>query len=770
MSNSLDFILVPFARYGGRIQPERIGLFLAEPPRRPARSRASDRLILYFTISGYQPFPTNEGEQILIDLAKIYYKTPGSVTAALRKVAEELNIQLLKRNVQDSGSGSQIVGNLTLVALRRGQIYLAQSGEMYALLLQAERSQYFYDSGMEGRGLGQSSNAPINYYHTVLQTDDILLLTAKPSPSWSVDTLAGIRGQELEDLKRGLFTNTGSDLNAVLILAKPGKGKISLSHVATDSLQIAQPEITEDLSLEEKIPPVVPLPPPPLDIPEPAEEAQVVVPEPVEDEITTPSGPVEAPGSQEPVVPPVPPPPPEAAATEEDQAVDVPSQDQPAQSTIRQPPISKILTAIGVFLMGILRMIANGLRAVLVFLLPDQGFFSMPASTMAFIAVAVPVVIATIAIVAYFQLGRASQYEELYAQAERMAVQAIGQTDLDSRRADWETVLDILDHTEDVRVTAETQALRKEAQNVLDGFDIVKRINFQPAIVGGLPDSVNVTQMVVADSDLYMLDGSNGSVIRARLGNQGFEVDQSFQCGSGTGDVSLDGSLVDIVPWQGGNRPDATILAMDASGNVLFCQPEESSQPAKLATSPSMSGEELKAMTIDLGNLYVLDPASNAVWIYWNNKIGEQPQLFFGNEVPEMQDAVDLMVNNDELYLLHSDGYVTLCVFSDLGVAPTRCSKPAYIDFRPGKENTPMVLEQPFTQILLNPPPDPSIYLLDPENQAINHFSLRSLTYQRQYASREPLPGETATAFAIDPVERYIFLAIGNEVYYGAIP
>jgi len=769
MSNPLELILVPFARYGGRIQPERIGLHIAESPRRPARSRASDRLVIYYTKSGYQAFLNADDERNLANLAKVYYKTPGSVTSALRTVAGELNTQLLEQNVQDSGSGSQVVGNLTLVVLRRGQVYLAQSGEMYALLLQADQSRYFYDSRMEGRGLGQSNNPPINYYHTVLQTDDILLLTAKPSHSWSVDTLAGIRGQELGDLKRGLFTNTGSDLNAVLIHAQTGKGEISISYVETDSAQIAPPKVAEQVAPEEKIPLVVPVPPPTMGVPETDEAAQIVAPEPVEEDTSTEFDTIEESELQDSLSHPVPPPTPEAPGIQAHQAVVVAPLEQPAQSTLKQTPISKIFAAIGAFLMGIIRMIGNGLRAVLVFILPDQGFFHMPAATMAFIAVAVPVVIATVAIVAYFQLGRVSQYEELYIQAERMAVQAISQTDLDSQRADWETVLNLLDHAESVRVTAETQALRMEAQKVLDGFDIIKRIDMKPAIVGGLPDLANITQMTVVDSDLYMLDENTGSVIRASLGSQGFEVDQSFLCGSENGDVSLDGLLVDIVPWQGSSQPDAAILAMDASGNVLFCQPEESPQPGKLAVSPSMSGEEFNAITTDLGHLYVLDPHSNAVWIYWNSKIRESPQLFFGNEVPEIQDAVDLMVNNDELYLLHADGTVTLCVFSNLGVAPTRCSNPDYIDFRPGKENMPIDLEQPFTQILLNPPPDPSIYLLDPENQLVNHFSLRSLTYQRQYASLDPLPGEIATAFAIDPVERYIFLAIGNEIYYGAI-
>jgi len=107
-----------------------------------------------------------------------------------------------------------------------------------------------------------------------------------------------------------------------------------------------------------------------------------------------------------------------------------------------------------------------------------------------------------------------------------------------------------------------------------------------------------------------------------------------------------------------------------------------------------------------------------------------------------------------------------------LGVSPTRCTDPLpYVDSRPGREGLLLIPEAPFTQIQATQPPEPSLYLLESQSQAIYHFSLRLLTFQRQLRSQKPLPADSpATAFAIRPDGRVAFLALGNKVYYGGIP
>ena len=75
--------------------------------------------------------------------------------------------------------------------------------------------------------------------------------------------------------------------------------------------------------------------------------------------------------------------------------------------------------------------------------------------------------------------------------------------------------------------------------------------------------------------------------------------------------------------------------------------------------------------------------------------------------------------------------------------------------------------ETQFTQISFTPPPDPSIFFLDPEQNAVFHFSLR-LTLQRQLRELAPL-GETATSYAISP-SRSLFLGMGNDILWANLP
>jgi hypothetical protein len=382
----------------------------------------------------------------------------------------------------------------------------------------------------------------------------------------------------------------------------------------------------------------------------------------------------------------------------------------------------------------------------------------------------VPVVIVAIASATYFQLGLAAQYDLLLSQAKDAAVQAVGQSDSLAKRASWQIVLDTVQKAETFRSTAETQALREQARNALDDLDLVRRLDYQPAIVGGLPAAVKVIRLAISGADLYMLDENSGSVLRARLTGRGYEQDTSFQCGPNVPVVSLTGPLVDMVAWPAGYKPEASVLALADNGGLLYCQSGKPPVSSRLAVPKTGVWGKPNALSLDLVDLYILDPPSNAVWVYWDNKFNEQPSLFFDAQVPELQSVVSMAVSRGDLYLLHADGRVTLCVYGRLGVAPTRCTDVPYIDARPGRENAPLLPEDSFSQVLYTAPPDPSLLFLEPKNQAVYHFSLRSLVFQRQFLPQKMLSPSPATAFTVNMVNRTLFLAINNQVYYAALP
>jgi hypothetical protein len=304
----------------------------------------------------------------------------------------------------------------------------------------------------------------------------------------------------------------------------------------------------------------------------------------------------------------------------------------------------------------------------------------------------------------------------------------------------------------------------------LDELDLIRRVNYQPAIVGGLPASVVVTRVIVSEGDLYLLDGENGNVLRAQNTEQGYEIDPEFKCGPDAAGTSNVGPLIDVVPWSAGYDPAANVLALDSGGNVLYCQEGEDPFLGKLTSPPSDAWGNIVVFTLDLGDSYVLDLPSNGVWVYWRSFFGEEPTLFFDQEIPYLQDVIDMAVNRDDLYLLHVDGHLSFCVYSGFQEALTRCTEPSYVDFRPGHENTPMVPPPAFNQVLVTQPPDPSLYLLEGGNQAIYHFSLRNLAFQQQYLPESPLSAGDATAYTVDPVQRTLYLAVGNQVFHGTIP
>ena len=134
-----------------------------------------------------------------------------------------------------------------------------------------------------------------------------------------------------------------------------------------------------------------------------------------------------------------------------------------------------------------------------------------------------------------------------------------------------------------------------------------------------------------------------------------------------------------------------------------------------------------------------------------------------------MEDVIDLSVYNDDLYLLHADGHITICTYSGLAESPTRCDDPyPYSDNRPGRVHGPVIEDTVFSQIYFSSFPERSIYLLDSNNQALYYFSVL-LNLQWQYQTKNSMTDGKATAFAISP-NRTAFLAIDNYVYYAAMP
>ncbi|UCD42934.1 MAG: hypothetical protein JSV69_04855, partial [Chloroflexota bacterium] len=580
----------------------------------------------------------------------------------------------------------------------------------HAYLLTTGNIEHIHDLQIAGNGLGLSRTTNLRYSQLDLQANDAAVISIQAPINWSTDSLSQLLGQGPESLRRKLLSSAGSELNAFLLHAQSGSGEFRLLRPA-------------------KKPRPAPIPVTPL-----PETSEVVG----ESEVVTPIVTGESSITDEtPVV--------ETAQSDEQSGIVVGEETQTqvpaavavaasagAQSTPQPTATPKKESSLsGRKATGYLLKIYAGLVAFLKGILPDSSIFTLPPSTMAFTAIAVPLVIVAVAAVVYFQRGREEQYNIHITSALQAAQLAETKTEPNEQRLAWETTLLHLDNAEVYLTTEESEELRQRAQGTVDDLNSIERLDFRPAIVDQLDESAQIIRIVSRDDDLYMLNATDGVVERAILTDEGYTLDTTFQCGPGPSGGYIVGALVDIVPMPIGNDLQAAIVGIDANGNLLYCIPGATPLASPMEP-PDINWGTPQGITIDGNDLYVLDPQINAVWIYRGMDVSQAPRLFFDQQIPPMQDVIDIAVNQNDLYLLHEDGHFTTCVYSALATSPTRCKIPEiFTDPRPGRQSGPFIEDAFFSELQFSPPPEPTIYLLDPSSNAIYRFSVR-LTLDRQ--------------------------------------
>lgn len=793
----LDLYLFPLNLVGGQEQTLLPGLLATIPPRRADRHRAGELLILLLTLSGPAAASSAALQDLPLQIANRYYRTRGSATAALRATIEQFNEQLFNRNLRASGDEGQLAASLSLAVLRKDRLFLAQAGNVHALVLTPAEVQDFHDAEIAGRGLGLSRSPGIRFFQTQIQPGDLLLLSPSPPESWTPAALAGSPQLTLNQLRRRLLNQAGSELQAAVIQFQSGAGQIHFlkpkalpeTPPTAGAGAPAAPEATPSQS-PAFTPPVYPES-------EPADSAHPLHPkaqaaaEEAEADFA-PSGTWQE-NSVEESAPPAkdlppaggiyltgeryipetkvsPAPAPAARQAAPDRAA------RPAAAPRPPSQWRKRLAELWLGSRAASQKVGQSSKSLLGNLLPGaEAAPTFSPSTMLFIALAVPILVVVIAMTVYVNTGRSAQHQVYLEQAKVYAAQAASQTDADLQRNTWSQALYWLEKAEEYGQSEESASLRNQAQQVLDSMDGILRLAFQPTLPSGLGGAIEISQIAANNTEAYLLDKSKGRVLRLFLTGQGYQLDTNFQCEPGPlGGVYIS-PLVDIATLPPNNDFKAAVVALDTTGNLLYCG--GGITPTATALAPPDSGwGQIASFTIDQGILYVLDTGNNAVWLYpgANYHFAESPRLFFDNEVPVLSDVADLAVNGEDLYLLHQDGKMTLCVFRAFSLGQTKCTDPAtYGDSRAGREAEPITFpEARFSQMITTRPPDPSLFILDTAGTAIYHFSLR-LNLQRvlrpQSGGETALPNQPPTAFTITS-GRVVMLAFGDKVYYAAIP
>ncbi len=817
-----DLNVYSFNRIAGKEIPDLPGLYTASPPRKPARGREEDLLALLVQFDEHGSVVTGAQADVLEKLSSVYYNTRGTVTAALKAVAIQLNDRLMARNLRVAKDGSPILGFFMAAVLHGDLLYIAHSGPVHTYAIGQDGIQYFYDPQGAGRGLGVSRTATVRFYRTQVQAGDLLIMSARPPEYWSTRTLVGSAQLPLANIRRRLLTQAGDDVCFAMLRIKPGSGEIKTVNLAqaenmataapaNPSPATTSPATTTPAATETAAPSgsasslsTSGLAAPPQTG---AEDTTGVIP-PADAHPETPSGSprktgISLGGQQVQAAPAQPAEasgfgrlsgmvnrPPHKSASP--RPASPPAGVKPAPARVQheaQVEREKALRAVkaetrarGAVSTGlntwrsIQSRIQNFFGHLLAGVLPGQAD-RMPAlstGSMVFIAIAIPLVIVAIATTVYVQVGNGEEHHSKLVEAQRLILLAQQATDPTITRVNYQSALDTLNEAAKYGHSDEMQTLLDQVNSSLDKLDGVQRLDMSlVATIGS--DQVNFKRILPTPSeDLYLLDGDSGSVARLVYTHPGYKVDDSFTCGPNQYGGVIVSPLIDIMLAPDSNPFNAVVMGIDAYGNILYCSLDATENTAATLVPPDAGWNSIQSIYYDNGVLNVLDHSS--IWRFdgGNFQFPDAPHSFFGNEVPALGSAIDINLYQDDVFILNQDSHLAVCTYNSVTPAATRCTDPSpynvSLSGQTAQAETTMNVE--FTQEITTQPPEPAIYFLNSTGRTVYQFSL-GLNFVRKMTLRETSAGQVpdapASAFTVTG-SRVLVMALGNRIYTSELP
>lgn len=736
---SVNLTLTSLYRIKGQESPVFPGLLAQMPPRKAARGREADRLLLFLHLGGNLPFTGADYAQLAALVTQRFYETAGSLTFALKTAIEALNNALSERNMRSTGQGKYIMAALTLGALRENALYLAQAGPTRVFWLGLQGLKTFYEPALAGKGLGLGQTSRIYFAQLALNPGDRLLFCLTFPPEWEA-ALNEERGpSSLESTRRRLLAVTSANLNAALGGVSEGDGQVKVLRLEAAPRQ-AEPPAAEAGAIS---------PSAAVSAPEiSAAEAGAIPP-------------------SHPIFPPRRPAPSEPAPSS-------------TQTSFRDRLLARLRQAAGGGAAGLRaarawgEKFSQGWNAFAPRLLP-QGEADPPHTNfvLRFAAAALPVMLISMAIFVYLEKGRPAQFQTYFDHAVAAAMQTLQESNPIEKRLRLKAALDWLDKAEVYQQTAESKRMRQEIQQDLDALNLVSRAEFIPALKTPLSAAQRIIKLAATDTDLYLLNAALGNVLRASLQGSAYARDETFACGPGKYDGLTVGALIDMIALPRTTPNGITLMAIDSAGHVLYCRSGGKAPSAFALQLPSLGWGEIDGMAYDAGTLYVLDAKNNGLWFYYGaagEAFPDPPQFFFEQQIPYLSDTVGLAVNGDDIFLLHVDGHLTTCTFSRLPVSPTRCQEPAMLmDTRPGYDSGIRLADGIFSQVQFTPTPDPSIAMLEPLSRSIFRFAPRTLELQQVIQSlpgrADPLPTDLPISAMTFSPNKGLFVLSGGQVY-----
>jgi len=772
MPLSLDIASHPLRLVNGQaLDTEPVGLAQHTAPRKAARGREKDTLLVCLGLRSRGALAPERYTELIELTTNTFYSNPGTVTAALRQAFLAVNQRLLDLNLRE---GAPTQGGLLGAVLRNDDkadakdFYAAQCGVGTLLVARGLGVEKFPTE--TGRPLGLSNAPDLHYFHTSVNAGEYVCLTSAPPATWNEITLAGLGNlATLSAVVERLKETADADVLAWVgrfeavnvLVATPAHtrrgGLASLLRSRVESPVIPAPEVVAA--------------PTPVEIPFEAASAPAAKAETDWKDLMHRA---ERLGQADPTphIPILEEPPPPAPGVKPEAK----SRTEWAEKLGAQ--VTHALRSFGRALSNTLGEANIAFRKVAARTLPEgalqkDGLFHIPTPVQIGIVLATALLVPSLALGLYWQEGRTKVYEALVTQAQAVVATTRQEADPAKAREGWQNVVDWLTTAEEIRFDPDIAALKQEAQAQLDVLDNITRLDYRPLVVGGLGRGVQVTRLALIGQDVFALDETTHRILRLTpsANNTGYTVDKNFACGAGpVGQVTIT-TLVDLEMIPGPNvMGEDAIVALDTDGNLLYC----ASGKAPLARSlpvPTNAGWVPIAFEIYTNRLYVLDPVDNQVWQYQD--VGGdylQASGYFPFNAYALSDVLEFSIAGGDVYLMHRDGRITICSRANAGDAP-QCQSPAPVtDERRGHTST-IKLDDVTTPVALvyAPPPEPSLYLLNRDTGGVYQLSLK-LAFVKQFrpnaASVWP---DAGAALEIDPAKR-LFVGAGDNVYFAATP
>lgn len=769
----IDFTVFKLQRITDIEQTSIPGSLVESAAKLTHRHRHSDLFAIQIVTSGSSLHSNDDLREMVKKASGIFFHTQGSVTRAIQSVVDELNKDFYSFNSEVATDGEQELGSVNICVLHNGWLFIGQVGDAVVYHIGENIYEVFGEGKGEQEKLGISRRIQVRYNQCAITAGDLLLMSPCTHGSWKSYYLANSHSIPLDQLKRRLHNQMIQDFSVIVIKTSEGVGAVreGFWDIVPKEKEVATAD-AEALNEIDAIPAI------------PKQEIikEIEPPEQVNDISSAVDFPevVDAPfeaalNNDDPVLV-------FEGETEHETAVIHDVNKNPIVSSTRSKGFSWQLARLWMKGKTLRAKFQLSLARITRKIVPNRLPFSDHIRGWQPIALVIfPIVLIISSVLLFSNFGKDEQYTALMASALEQSISA-DLTENDSERKQlWNEVMQLVLNAEDYRVTNESRQLFLKAQSTVDAMDLSSRLAFRPAMTQPFPESAHITKIKDSNSGIYLLDTFSGNVLRVSMNSKGFlELDSEFKCTPGIYGLVDMGKIVDFVVLPA-NDKGYKILAVDETGNLLYCQPGKMPYSQTL-TIPGKDWGKITQILYSDGRLFVVDPLKNDILAYESDRVGElkgivfvdSPSSFFGKDVPDIGGAIDVVFNQDDFYLLHEDGHMTVCQYGYKEVGPTECEDPVpFTDNRTSSENKKpwIFMGTNFIKMDTSAFPNPSIVILDEISGSFYKFSMQlnlEKTYKPQINPDFPLPDTKATGFGV-LLDQQILLAFHNQLFTAAL-